>query len=84
MKKTLLILGLMVLASCTDEDGSMRALRSAGYRNIQLGGHSFFGCSDDDGASNKFTAIGADGRMVTGQVCCGGPMSFKGCTIRLD
>jgi len=78
---------LLVLAgiSCTDKEGSMRVLRAAGYRDIKLGGHSWMGCSEDDGASNKFEAVGADGvTKITGQVCCGGPGSFKGCTVRLD
>lgn len=67
---------------CTDDEGAYKTLQSAGYSNIKIGGYSLWSCGKDDGASNTFTAMNPQGKVVSGVVCCGGPLSFKGCTIR--
>lgn len=77
-----IMLALLALTACTDEDGARRALKGAGYTNIEIKGHSYFGCSDDDHSCTAFEAIGPRGDVVTGQVGCG--LIGKGCTIRTD
>lgn len=69
--------------ACTVDGGHARhILESAGYTKINLGGHAWYACSDDDSRSTEFTAIGPTGQRVKGAVCCG--LWAKNCTIRLD
>jgi hypothetical protein len=77
MKKAFLILGLL-LCSCTDEDGSRKALSAAGFSQITFEGYSFTGCGQDDTYKTEFTAKNPNGVTVSGVVCCG---ILKGCTI---
>lgn len=78
----IMLTALLGIVACTNEDGARRALHGAGYTNIELKGHAFFGCSDDDHSCTKFEAVGPRGDVVTGQVGCG--LIGKGCTIRTD
>jgi len=80
MKRLALLVALMS-TGCTNEGGAMAALRSAGYKKVEMTGFRFFGCGEGDSFHNGFSAVGQDGRAVVGVVCCGW---FKGCTIRLD
>lgn len=75
-----LIIMVLVLASCTDEENSRRTLESAGFSEIQFTGYSAFECGKDDTYHTGFRAKNPAGRVVTGTVCCG--MWTKGCTIR--
>jgi hypothetical protein len=80
--KYILILAAFILTSCTNAENSRRILEDAGYTGVEIKGYSVFGCSDDDVYHDKFTAISAAGRPVTGVVC--GGYLFKGATIRLN
>jgi len=68
-----------LLVACTDERGSLRALRSAGYTDITLTGFEPFGCGEDDLTSTGFRAKSPRGEPVSGVVCCG---MLKSCTVR--
>lgn len=76
-----LMVSFLVGTGCgaCDRPGKTReALQAAGIEDIQLGGHSFLGCSDDDISSIHFTGRVGD-RKVSGVVCCG---LLKRCTVR--
>ena len=73
---------LALLAACSNQDQSQRALVGAGYTDIHFTGYRFTGCSKDDTYSDGFEAKGPTGHKVTGVVCAG--MLFKGATIRVD
>jgi hypothetical protein len=70
------------LGACTDEDGAVRALEAAGYRGVHIEGYAFFGCGNGDSYHTAFTAIGQNGRTVTGVVCAGWSLFGKASTIR--
>lgn len=78
MKKLLVGLALLSM-SCTDEEGSHRALKNSGFTDIEFTGYSPFACSKDDNFSTGFRAKNPRGQMVSGTVCCG---ILKDCTIR--
>ena len=79
MKYLMMIVVALMLVSCTDENAAMNALTSQGFTEIQLGGYSFFGCSQDDTFATKFIARNPQGIMVNGVVCSA---FLKGATIR--
>ena len=86
MKKTNLIVALplalmLMLAGCSSHDDAVKALKGAGYTDIQTDGYSFFGCSKDDTYHTKFKAKGPTGQPAEGVVCGG---VLKGSTIRTD
>ena len=82
MKYIIIFLSLVALSGCTDPKNATRALESAGYKDVQIEGYSFFGCSGDDTYKTRFSATGVNGQPVDGVVCSG--LFFKGQTIRLD
>jgi hypothetical protein len=67
--------------SGTDEPTATRVLQESGYKNIQVIGHRFSGCSFDDAYSTEFTATSLNGLTVAGVVCTN---NFGGSHIRLD
>lgn len=74
-----------LLVSCTDDNEAIRALTNLGFRDIQITGESVFltwECSKDDAVSYEATATNPAGVRVGVTVCCGGPLRFKGCTVR--
>ena len=76
------IAGLLFLAGCgVDPTDARRVLKSHGLSNIQIGGHSWFGCGRDDSFASVFTATDAKGAKVTGSICGGW---LKGYTVRFD
>lgn len=77
----LLILAVLACAGCTSKDGAERALKGAGYTNIETGGYAFFYCAKDDWFATKFKATGPSGQLTQGAVCSGW---LKGSTIRSD
>ena len=81
MKLIAMALCSIVLAGCTQELSSRRALEGAGYTNINMTGFRVWGCDEKDIFHDGFEAVGPTGRRVTGVVCAGW---FKGSTIRLD
>ncbi len=86
MKRLILAFGLLALSGCACEDrpGAEGALRGLGFTKVQLREPAFFftGCSDSEKANHPFTAVNSVGQTVSGVVCCGGPLSTKGCTVR--
>lgn len=78
MKKVICALALLTL-SCTDEEGSRKALVAQGFTDIQFTGYAAFDCSEDDNYATGFRAKNPNGIMVEGTVCCG---IWKKCTIR--
>jgi hypothetical protein len=82
--KRVITLSLLAFAlgACTDEDGATRALEAAGYRGVRIEGYAFFGCGNGDSYHTAFTAIGQNGRAVTGVVCGGWSLFGKASTIR--
>lgn len=81
MKKIILPLIVIALASCTASDKSKRVLEQQGYTEIEITGYSPFSCSEDDVFSTGFKAKGPTGIDVEGTVCCGW---IKNCTVRID
>jgi hypothetical protein len=82
MRRTLTILAILAAlatAACADPATAQRALEQAGYKNITLTGHTWFGCGKDDNYSTGFVATSVSGAKVTGVVCNGW---LKGATIR--
>lgn len=80
----LLITGLSACAllGCTDAPGAQRALESAGYTDIHIGGYAWMDCDGkSDTFATRFYALGPSGLRVKGAVCSG---LFKGKTIRID
>lgn len=69
--------------SCTNEEGALKALESAGYDEIVLRGYSWSGCGKDDSTCTEFEAVGPRGHRTSGVVGCGYASGCsKGCTIR--
>lgn len=81
MKRILLLLGVTLLASCTDELGARRALESQGFRQIEITGYRYWGCAESDNFHTGFQATGAGGDRVAGVVC---KSLTKGSTVRID
>lgn len=77
----LFVIALLV-SGCTDPKTAERALRSAGYKNIEAGGYSWFGCSEGDVFRTRFRAVGPTGVPTEGAVCNG--WFFRGAVIRVD
>jgi hypothetical protein len=81
MKKVMMLAVLVVLSGCTRPDHTRALLESQGYTDVDAGGYSYFGCSEDDFFRTKFTATAPNGQPVKGVVCKG---VFKGATVRFD
>lgn len=76
-------LTIALALGCTDNEAAEKALLDAGYTHVSLTGHSAWSCGRDDYSCTGFTALGPNGRRVTGAVGCGAGCG-KGCTIRLE
>jgi len=75
------LIGAVLPHGCTDEDAARKALRGAGYTNIQITGWRPMMAGEGDTFSTGFSAVGPTGQPVTGAVTSG---VFKGSTIRTD
>lgn len=85
MKKSLLLLIALIIgvtaSGCTVASSDAHQLLAAnGYTEVQLGGMSLWGCSDDDELTREFKAKTITGQRVEGVICAG--LFFKGATIR--
>lgn len=78
-----LVLGAaLMLASCgVNPSTATRALEAQGMTDVQIEGYSWLGCGKEYSFASNFSAKGANGATVTGQVCHG---FFKGITVRFD
>ncbi len=79
MKIIVLLISILTVIGCTDESGTIHALQSQGFTNVQTTGYEPFACGQDDNFSTGFVATNPAGNRVSGVVCCG---MFKGCTVR--
>lgn len=79
MKRMMLLL-MLLLVGCGNDEETVQALKKAGYTHIQSTGWRPFVCAEDDTWSTGFVAIDASGHRVEGVVCCG--LIMKACTIR--
>jgi hypothetical protein len=79
---TIAIVALAALAAvgCTRPEQAEMALEANGYTNIQINGHAWFVCGEDDDFSTSFIATGPGGDRVHGAVCSG---ILKGATVRV-
>lgn len=77
----IIVVGMVALASCTDEPRATRVLKSQGYTDIVITGYDFWGCSKDDITHTGFAAKGLDGNKVSGTVCAGWT---KNSTVRIS
>lgn len=81
MKKMLaLAVACALLAGCYSSNDARKALQAEGFTDIQITGHAWFACSEDDFYNTSFTAKNAQGKTVSGAVCSG--VLFKNSTIR--
>lgn len=84
IRKLILIIACIFMigfvSACTNPTDAERALRSAGYSDIQIDGYAWFSCGEDDFYHTKFTATNPVGERVSGVVCSG--LVFKDATIR--
>lgn len=76
-----LLVATFAMSCEPSRDHALRVLSGAGYEHVELRGYPFFSCGDSDRFNVAFSAVGANGLVVTGAVCCGW---FKNCTVRLD
>lgn len=82
MNKTVLsIIVALTVGACSDSDTATKALRGAGYTQVQITGYRFFTCGERDSFHTGFSALGPTGVPVKGTVCSGW---LKGATIRMD
>lgn len=81
MRRLLIIAPLLLLGACTDPVAARRALDSAGFTDIQIGGYAIQMCGRDDTYATRFTARNIHGKVVTGAVCSGWA---KGATVRFN
>lgn len=72
---------VLLLAGCTQSSRAREALEAQGFRDVQITGYRWFGCSKDDTFHTGFTAKAPTGKQVGGVVCSD---FFKGATIRYD
>ncbi len=78
MRKLIVI--CLLLAGCfTGENEARDAVDNAGFHDIQVGDLTYFGCSRGDKYGREFRAVNANGRRISGVVCCG---VTKACTVR--
>lgn len=75
----LMIVCVVLCASCTDENASRSALTKQGFTDIKIEGVAWWACGEGDSYATKFTAKNSNGMQVSGAVCCG---VVKSCTIR--
>lgn len=75
-----LLISMACLGCTTGALEAREAVESASMTQVTTGSLKLFACSQDDKWGREFRALNAQGRPVTGVVCCG--VWFKGCTVR--
>jgi len=81
------IMSITIVACATNDDEAVKALSDNGFNDITITNRGFFGaqfmgCDQKDQNWYHANATNPAGRKVNMLVCCGGLMSFKGCTVR--
>jgi hypothetical protein len=69
MTKLALLLGIFLLASCSDGEGTTKLLEDQGYTNIVIKGYDHFSCHEDDTFATEFEATSPSGHIIHGTVC---------------
>lgn len=64
----------------SDDAKVIEAAEKHGLANVRITGWNPLECSDGDSIARGFRATNANGRDVTGTICCG--YMLKGCTVR--
>ena len=78
----------VAMAACaTNDNEATKALSDEGFEDIQITDRGALfaaleGCDDKDMNWYRAAATNPRGRRVSMLVCCGGPLQFKGCTVR--
>lgn len=81
MKKVMFsFLMVFWLAGCYNTSDAENATRSMGFTDVEVKGHAWFACSEDDFYSTRFKAVNSKGENVSGAVCSG--LFFKNSTVR--
>lgn len=80
MRYIILAILALSLTACYNSDDAIDAAHKAGLKDVEVTGHDWFACSEDDFYSTGFTATNAQGERVEGTACSG--FFFKGTTIR--
>ena len=74
-------ISLMTAGCMQSPDSATRVLQDQGYKNIEITGYRFYGCSDDDNFHTGFKAVTPAGVTVTGVACSGW---LSGTHIKID
>lgn len=74
---------LLVVAACTDPQGTREAGEAYGLTDVQPGGYAAFGCAKNDTSSTKFTATNSRGQRIEGVACSDITPFGKATTIRI-
>lgn len=84
----LFVVASLIMGNCSDDTSeAIRSLETNGFTQNTiidsgvLG--SFHGCGNNDSMWYEASSTNPIGKKVNVMVCCGGPLSFKGCTIRV-
>lgn len=85
MRKIILLVAVAVaimLSGCVTETKTLKTLDNGGFEEAEITGWKPFSCGQDDWFKTGFKAKNANGKEITGTVCCG--LIFKDCTIRFS
>jgi len=79
--KYAVLIGLILLAGCSDVPSTKNALDNIGFTDVESTGYRVFGCGDDYTFHTGFIARNQKGKTVTGVVCSGW---LKGSSVKFD
>lgn len=83
MKRGSLLLAILALSACVDEEGAKQTAAAYGFRDVEVTGTSWFGCSRDDVYATAIEATNPQGDRVAAVVCSGGWGGKYG-TLRIE
>lgn len=81
MKKIIIAILCILIASCTNHEKAIEVLQKQGYTNIEITGYEFGACAEEDVFHTGFIATSPSGYVVSGLVCSGW---INGSTIRFE
>lgn len=77
MKRLVMVLLIVLLASCTNSKGTIKFLEAQGYTDIKTTGFDFFAHGREDWSTTGFTAKNSNGKTVKGAVSDKGWSLFR-------
>ena len=83
MRIVFLLISILIISGCTNEEKTISLLESEGYQNIETTGFRLLGCIYEDDFNRTGFIAEKDGKRVSGAVCYN-PYSFRSPTISLD